>query len=75
MSLPYVCGVGEEGFRENASFKPALAGYVAAGAAVARKMTKTRKAKRKRKLIGTALRRNPKMETRRGSRSEVSSLK
>jgi hypothetical protein len=30
IDLPYVCGVGEEGFRENASFKPAMAGTVAA---------------------------------------------
>ena len=55
MDLPYVCGVGEEGFHENDFFKPAMAGYVAAGAAVAgavaaagkKKKSKDKKSKKK----------------------------
>ncbi|KAL3942590.1 MAG: hypothetical protein SGARI_000220 [Bacillariaceae sp.] len=49
MDLPYVCGVGEEGFHENDYFKPAMAGYVAGGAAVAGAVVAAGKKKKSKK--------------------------
>ncbi|KAL3922224.1 MAG: hypothetical protein SGILL_002322 [Bacillariaceae sp.] len=53
MDLPYVCGVGEEGFHENDYFKPAMAGgagvAVAAAAASAGKKKKKKGDKDKKK--------------------------